>query len=391
MRLNIEKLQVGGIFKPQVDTTGFYNRAVQLNDKNKNLNWISRQNNNTGNELKYKFKPEDNQEGVYGTMLTSYTDDKQGNQLAFPQIQQLPGQNKLTYFSNWKDALNSAIKNKEVINMGKDANFADYYTTVGDKLNQRPEVLQEAKQDYKKNTNIKLVNIIPSTKNNFKMFLKGGIIKGQSGINLQNNTVKPLTDDGMTNFSFTDLNTPRPNLINPVLPKPTFNNMGIINNPNTSKVVDENTFLNYWANQENSIKKGWDPNKKVWHPYPSIEKGADTVAYGLKLGINPEFDKRAKLGVTDQEAAAELKNRMAAGQLQIKSYLNKNYGTGSYDKLPDSTKYAMLDLHLNTKKGIAGFPAFIKDAIANNKQGMLKESVRPQLPTRTAAFQKTFF
>jgi len=82
---------------------------------------------------------------------------------------------------------------------------------------------------------------------------------------------------------------------------------------------------------------------------------------------------------------------MAAGQLQIKSYLNKNYGTGSYDKLPDSTKYAMLDLHLNTKKGIAGFPAFIKDAIANNKQGMLKESVRPQLPTRTAAFQKTFF
>jgi len=129
--------------------------------------------------------------------------------------------------------------------MGKDANFADYYTTVGDKLNQRPEVLQEAKQDYKKNTNIKLVNIIPSTKNNFKMFLKGGIIKGQSGINLQNNTVKPLTDDGMTNFSFTDLNTPRPNLINPVLPKPTFNNMGIINNPNTSKVVDENTFLNY--------------------------------------------------------------------------------------------------------------------------------------------------
>lgn len=165
------KHQEGGIFKPQVDTTGFYNQAVQLNNKYKNLNWISRQNNTTGkNELQYKFRPEDNQEGSYGTMLTSYSTNTKGNQIAFPQIQQLPNQNKLTYFSNWKDALNSATKNKETINMGKDPNFAEYYTTIGTKLKQQPQVLQQAKEDYSRNTNIKPISVKPTLQNNFKMF-----------------------------------------------------------------------------------------------------------------------------------------------------------------------------------------------------------------------------
>jgi hypothetical protein len=39
MRLNVDKFQVGGgLVRPQVDTTGFYSRAVDLTNKYKNLN-----------------------------------------------------------------------------------------------------------------------------------------------------------------------------------------------------------------------------------------------------------------------------------------------------------------------------------------------------------------
>lgn len=95
------KFQLMDIISPnKVDTTGFQNKAIELNKKYANLNWIKRQNTPNKNELRYIFKPEDHQEGDYGTMLTSYSTNKEGNQIAFPQIQQLPGQNKLTYFPN---------------------------------------------------------------------------------------------------------------------------------------------------------------------------------------------------------------------------------------------------------------------------------------------------
>ena len=92
-------------------------------------------------------------------MLTSYDIDSNGDNIAYPKIQQPPGQNSLRYFSSFKDARNLAEINKETINMGKDRNFAEYYTSVGTKLKQRPEVLKEAMNDYIKNTNI--MKLIP--------------------------------------------------------------------------------------------------------------------------------------------------------------------------------------------------------------------------------------
>lgn len=100
--------------------------------------------------------------------------------------------------------------------MGKDKNFAEYYTTVGDKLNQLPEVLNQAKQDYRNNTNIKPVKVIPSLKNNFRLFKVGGIIKAQSGVLLPN----LITDTKMARL-------------------PTFDEAGVIGKPKNLNYIGQ--------------------------------------------------------------------------------------------------------------------------------------------------------
>lgn len=94
--------------------------------------------------------------------------------------------------------------------MGKDKDFAEYYTTVGTKLKQLPEVLNAAKEDYRRNTNIKPSKVIPSLKNNFRMFKSGGILKGQQGVIAPN----PITDMAMDkgkNINWLGLPLPKKN------------------------------------------------------------------------------------------------------------------------------------------------------------------------------------
>lgn len=135
------------IYAP-VDTTGFNNRSVQLMKKYKDLNFVNRAVNPTLQKL--TLPDPDNPKG-YMSHKMSYA-EHDGQNFAFPGVVQDKG--KLKYLPGIKGA-KYAIQHKQLIPLGNDNNFADYFTTVGYKYNMNPDVYNEAMQDYIDNTSIK--------------------------------------------------------------------------------------------------------------------------------------------------------------------------------------------------------------------------------------------
>ena len=126
------------IYAP-VDTTGFNNRSVQLMKKYKDLNFVKRAVNPTLQKL--TLPDPDNPKG-YMSHKMSYA-EHDGQNFAFPGVVQDKG--KLKYLPGIKGA-KYAIQHKQLIPLGKDNNFADYFTTVGYKYNMNPDVYNEAMQ-----------------------------------------------------------------------------------------------------------------------------------------------------------------------------------------------------------------------------------------------------
>lgn len=135
------------IYAP-VDTTGFNNRSVKLMKKYKDLNFVNRAVNPTLQKL--TLPDPDNPKG-YMSHKMSYA-EHDGQNFAFPGVVQDKG--KLKYLPGIKGA-KYAIQHKQLIPLGNDNNFADYFTTVGYKYNMNPDVYNEAMQDYIDNTSIK--------------------------------------------------------------------------------------------------------------------------------------------------------------------------------------------------------------------------------------------
>jgi len=121
---------------------------------------------------------------------------------------------------------------------------------------------------------------------------------------------------------------------------------------------------------ENSIGSGKKDGK--WFPYKSIEPGAKTIAYGHKLMKGEKFSE----GLSEKEAEALMKKDVLKHQLLAKQNVDKQYGEGTFDKLPQDRQMLLVDYQYNVANGLNEFPSFTKGVVTGDKAKMKKEYVR---------------
>jgi hypothetical protein len=121
---------------------------------------------------------------------------------------------------------------------------------------------------------------------------------------------------------------------------------------------------------ENSIGSGKKDGK--WFPYKSIEPGAKTIAYGHKLMKGEKFSE----GLSEKEAEALMKRDVLKHQLLAKQNVDKQYGEGTFDKLPQDRQMLLVDYQYNVANGLNEFPSFTKGVVTGDKAKMKKEYVR---------------
>jgi GH24 family phage-related lysozyme (muramidase) len=121
--------------------------------------------------------------------------------------------------------------------------------------------------------------------------------------------------------------------------------------------------------QENNESTGFKKNK--WYPYPSSEKGTDTIAYGHKLLPG---EQKYYQGITTQQAEALAMKDVLEKQTSAKGRVDKKYGEGTFDKLPQDAQMLLVDYQYNV--GLQKFPKFVEAVVKGDKPTMLKEYER---------------
>ena len=121
--------------------------------------------------------------------------------------------------------------------------------------------------------------------------------------------------------------------------------------------------------QENNESTGLRKNK--WYPYPSSEKGTDTIGYGHKLlpGEQKYYE-----GVTTPQVEALAKKDVLEKQASAKGRVDAKYGKGTFDKLPQDAQMLLVDYQYNV--GLQKFPKFVEAVVKGDKATMLKEYER---------------
>lgn len=99
-------------------------------------------------------------------------------------------------------------------------------------------------------------------------------------------------------------------------------------------LVTTTSFLNLLKYFENSIKRGWDKEKKKWFPHGSLEGGTDTIAYGHKLKTTDDYSQ----GITEEEATNLLLMDVFKAISKIKNTLGINFNA-----LPKYVKQALIN------------------------------------------------
>jgi hypothetical protein len=151
---------------------------------------------------------------------------------------------------------------------------------------------------------------------------------------------------------------------------------GGINTPTDLSPENLNYYLAKLRFLENSVKKGYK-NKK-WYPYESIEGGNDTIAYGHKILPGESFDK----GLTEAQAR-KLQREDALEKQRLAEYqVDKKYGKGTFDSLPQNHQMLLLDYQYNVSGGLNEFPNFTKALVESDKAKALSEYEREKLGQR---------
>ena len=124
--------------------------------------------------------------------------------------------------------------------------------------------------------------------------------------------------------------------------------------------------------QENSIKAGYNKAQDRWYPHASVEGGNKTIGYGHKL-TNAEVDKFNR-GITSGQVEELLQSDILKHQAIAENMIDKKYGKGAFDKLPQAAQMIFVDYAYN---GVLGqFPTFTDALVKRNKNLMLKEYER---------------
>ena len=131
-------------------------------------------------------------------------------------------------------------------------------------------------------------------------------------------------------------------------------------------VIDNSSLLFDIASFENSIGVGYIEGK--WYPYPSLEGGNDTIAYGHKI---QDYEKQKfKNGIGEIQAY-----RLLIKDIE-KAVRTINIDPIVWNELSWKQKYLLIDFQFNLGNVVRIFPKFTAAVLENNKTHMLQQYKR---------------
>lgn len=118
-------------------------------------------------------------------------------------------------------------------------------------------------------------------------------------------------------------------------------------------------------------KNGYIAELDAWQPHKSVEGGAETVAYGLKLDshnqavldeLEKNKNKKYPKGYISNDFALQQSAKLLKDEYEslAKKYWNSTFKDGSWDKLTPKIKSIILDYQYNVNGGIKTFPKLMK-------------------------------
>jgi len=129
-------------------------------------------------------------------------------------------------------------------------------------------------------------------------------------------------------------------------------------------------------NSKTNPKGGWNAKEGRWYPHKSVEGGADTIAYGIKLSNGtPEAKLALKQGYLTDEQATEFADTLAQKYYDAaKRVYDKKYGEGEWDKLSDKSQSILVDYSYNP--GLQKFPSLMEGFHSGNMDMIRKNYKR---------------
>lgn len=119
---------------------------------------------------------------------------------------------------------------------------------------------------------------------------------------------------------------------------------------------------------ENSVKAGYKGGK--WYPHDSVEGGTKTIGYGHKLSGKENYNQ----GLTTAQVLALQKKDLVKHTNIARYTVDKAYGKGTFDKLPETRKVLLVDYAYNGV--LHKFPKFMEATVKGDKANMLKQYKR---------------
>ena len=129
-------------------------------------------------------------------------------------------------------------------------------------------------------------------------------------------------------------------------------------------------------NSKSNPNGGWNEKEKRWYPHKSVEGGADTIGYGIKLSNGtPEAKLALSQGYLTDEQAEHFVDTLAQKYYDAaKRVYDKRYGEGEWDKLSDKSQSILVDYSYNP--GLQKFPSLMEGFHSGNMDMIRKHYKR---------------
>jgi hypothetical protein len=131
----------------------------------------------------------------------------------------------------------------------------------------------------------------------------------------------------------------------------------IIQGVNNQEYNPSEEYMKALMLQENENNAGLRGNK--YYPYDSVEGGTPTIGYGHKLTEDEVKSKKYASGLTKAEVDNLMRSDLNRHKIAAQSSFEKEYGKGSFNKLPGQLKDIVVD-YSYTGTGVNEFPNFHK-------------------------------
>jgi GH24 family phage-related lysozyme (muramidase) len=126
-------------------------------------------------------------------------------------------------------------------------------------------------------------------------------------------------------------------------------------------------FVSYLKDVEGSVV---DTKTGLLRDYMD-QAGNKTAGYGHMVDADS-----GEFHWTDEEATAVLVEDARRAEDQCRSFVNLNYGTATFERLPMSHQRALVDIEFNVRGGVAKYPKFTRALIAGDRAAALAEHER---------------